>query len=561
MQTRNLHRERFASLGSSRTPVRRSSARRGFVAAAAAGLALSTAGCTIIVDNNLTPQCSKHSDCKTLSTAADPVICNEKQHVCTPLLTAECGKQGSMYSGAFFNGSSSVIDDDTIILGAILTLSGPIDADYSSGGKPPRDAMAFALDQINSQKIPLPGINDKRRPLAILTCDDFSQDEGEPVRAAKHLAEDIGVPAIIGGTGTTVTLNIANEVTVKDGVLLFSPSATGTALSALTAQDSSHLVWRTAPPDTYQSKAMAAYIKQQLPTRTNPVTKMPVDPSKAKIYIFNQSGDYGENFGNLVQKDLADLTGNTTIQRKNFGDAKQEQAIVNAALNGDSPDAVILIGYDDTVPYMQAVEANASVVKQEEIYKPFYMFSDGGQAEALWKVAAQNTELRKRIFGTAPGQLRSNATYDGFYRDITASKPDAKPEIFGAAGTYDIVYLLSFAMARLLNAPPPNVTQPITGAALGAELTHVSKGTVVTASRVNLANDLLNAQRSAEFDFEGASGHLQFGNQGEAPSDIQIWCVAPSADPMNPSGARNSNIYYDPVTNILKVTAPVGCEN
>jgi ABC-type branched-subunit amino acid transport system substrate-binding protein len=521
--------------------------------AASAALALSTASCTIIVENNLTPQCSKHSDCKGLSTAQAPVICNEKKHVCAPLFTDECGKPGSKYSGAFFNKEASVIGDDTIILGAILTLSGPTDADYSSGGKPPRDAMKFALDQINTQGIPSPALK-RTRPLAILACDDFSQDDGEPIRAAKHLAGDIGVPVIIGGTGTTVTLNIAKEVSLNEEVLLISPSATGTALSSLTTQDSRHLVWRTAPPDTYQSKAMAAYIEKHLRTKMPPI-----DPRTAKIYIFNQDSDYGRNFGSLVNKDLATLTGNiSNIHQLNFGAEKQEQATVNTDLQGAVPDVVILIGYDDTVPYMQAVEN--SVMTQVDAKKPFYMFSDGGQSDALWKVAAQNAMLRNRIFGTAPGQLRTNATYGTFYNDLKAANKNASPEIFGSAGAYDIVYLLSFAMARLLNTPAPNVTEPITGLALGAGLTHVSKGPVVTVGGPMLAESLHTAQTSSEFDFEGASGHLQFGNQGEAPSDIQVWCIPSSPDSKNPAGAQNSKIYYDPVTNVLQGTAPAKCD-
>ena len=62
---------------------------------------------------------------------------------------------------------------------------------------------------------------------------------------------------------------------------------------------------------------------------------------------------------------------------------------------------------------------------------------------------------------------------------------------------------------------------------------------------VNVSKDITSTftrmQKMQPFNFEGASGSLQFDpNTGEAPSDIQIWCLP---DDVNTAGS-NSGLFY-----------------
>jgi branched-chain amino acid transport system substrate-binding protein len=74
---------------------------------------------------------------------------------------------------------------------------------------------------------------------------------------ARHLAKDVGVPAILGPAFSGDTLKVATEVTVPAGTLLFPSSATAAAITNLNDKG---LVWRTCPSDAIQAVPLAGLV-------------------------------------------------------------------------------------------------------------------------------------------------------------------------------------------------------------------------------------------------------------------------------------------------------------
>ena len=407
------------------------------------------------------------------------------------------------------NNDATVIEDGTIILGAVLSLSGG----NAAGGEMPRKAMKFGLKQIlNNSEHGIPSPTGTRK-IAIAVCDDNSDDtDAKPLRAARHLTDDLGVPAIIGGTGTDATVSIANKATNDKGVLLFSPSATGTSLSDLPSEVGKNLVWRTAPSDKYQALAMATYTQKMIPI-------VSADPMHPKIAIFNRSGSYGTGLAGNVSMALGEITtsGGTYL------DTDDAAANVGARLkDAGSPEIAILIGYSEVSSYISAIESYAANAKAKP---PLYILSDGGEDPNVYEVAKQNDDLRTRIFGTAFGQPGSDAAYKSFYDAFTNDVADASPDVAGSAGAYDIVYLLSFGMTHLLATK-----QPIDGPSLSKWLGALDKSpdhmmTEVSPGTSNLGTNLTLAKGSGLFNFHGASGELKFDQNGDAPGNIMIWCI------------------------------------
>ncbi len=72
----------------------------------------------------------------------------------------------------------------------------------------------------------------------------------QPYRAAKHLVDDVQVPAILGPAFSGVAINTAKQITIPSKVLLVSASATSPLITDL---DDDGLVWRTCPSDALQS--------------------------------------------------------------------------------------------------------------------------------------------------------------------------------------------------------------------------------------------------------------------------------------------------------------------
>ena len=88
------------------------------------------------------------------------------------------------------------------------------------------------------------------------------------------------------------------------------------------------------------------------------------------------------------------------------------------------------------------------------------------------------------------------------------------------ANAYDAAFLLAYGAAGAIAAG-----EAITGAELARQIRRLSAGEVVNVGSTDLNRGLEILRESAEstFNFEGASGQLDFNDKGEAPSDIEGW--------------------------------------
>jgi len=128
-------------------------------------------------------------------------------------------------------------------LGVVLGFTGPLDT-----LSPPMLASAeLAAKNINDQG----GINGGQ--LKLVTGDDNCVTADMATAAATQVIND-GAVGVIGGMCSGVTAAIANNVTVPNGVLQISPSATAATITTLEDKD---LVFRTSPSDAYNSEVFA----------------------------------------------------------------------------------------------------------------------------------------------------------------------------------------------------------------------------------------------------------------------------------------------------------------
>lgn len=131
---------------------------------------------------------------------------------------------------------------DTTI-GVVLGFTGPLDT-----LAPPMLASAeLAAKNINDQG----GINGGQ--LKLVTGDDNCVTADMATAAATQTIND-GAVAILGGMCSGVTAAIANNVSIPNGLLLISPSATAATITTLEDND---LVYRTSPSDAYNAEVFA----------------------------------------------------------------------------------------------------------------------------------------------------------------------------------------------------------------------------------------------------------------------------------------------------------------
>jgi len=525
-------------------------------AAAAAGLlgvaTTSASSCSYIVDTS-PEQCASDLDCQRFPGTAcirnacvgpqpgdcsatqqciarhgEHWICRKSDLQCVPLLSQEC----TLVEGDW-------TDDDAVMFGSVLPSTGP----DQSIGLPMENSIRLAVSDFDSLANGLPPRVDgqARRPVVLIGCSDAS-DSDSAVRAAKHLAS-LGVPAIIGAAFSGVTIKVATEATIPAGVLLMSPSATSTAITDL-ADDG--LVWRTAPSDAIQATALAKLVPLIEEQVRDELKLQESDP--VKVAIVHKGDAYGLGLATSLEQLLvfngkAATQNGSQYDRIDYGDPDGTTNYAEAVQRvlAMAPHIVIELGTNEGVTdILGPVEGQWPQIG----YFPRYLLSDGGEIEELWSWVGTDDELRRRILGTVPGSI--SAQYTSFRQQyLSKFGQSPSPDVFGTAGSYDALYLLAYAAVAAGD-------QPLTGAALAEGLARlIPQGTAldVGGGQMNLGFSLLQEGENA--DFNGASGPLDFDiGTGEAPSDIQIWCI-----PRDASGkagpARGAGMFYDATTGYL----------
>lgn len=453
---------------------------------------------------------------------------------CVSLLSPECTTVYGDYAS-----------DDAIFFGSVLPTTGS----RASIGQPMENALELALDDFNLVAKGLPAVpgTTARRPMVLVGCSD-NGDNMTAVRAARHLAEEIGTVAIVGGAFSGVTIDIATTVTIPSDVLLLSSSATSVAITDLDDHD---LVWRTSPPDSFQAQALSLY----LPDIESQVrTELGLAPTeKIKVAILNKGDAYGSGLAKALEKKLVlnglpatDAANSGSYQRFDYGNpddasvnpTKYAQAV--AQMLSFKPHVTLIFGSNEGVTDVFEKLEEQWDSAPEVPYRTRFIFSDAAQIPELWEyVAKHDTKdtLRPRIRGTVPGT--DNDLFKFFRTAYKAKFQDGtSPDVFGVAGAYDIIYLLGYSAAGLASGE-------VTGPSLAQRLKKMSTG-----AKVDVGADVINATfmkvtNEGSIDYNGASGPLDFDEKtGEAPSDIQIWCLPKSQSTGEAGSALSSGLSY-----------------
>lgn len=506
-------------------------------------------------ETTTTPDCTVNADCVA---AGAGQLCRKDTHKCVELTSTECK---TIYP-------SGPIDDDAFIFGSIL----PTEGDDKSTGIPIENSIKLAINDFTSAANglpPAPG-GSSPRPLVFVGCNDNS-DGDTAVTAAKHLVNDVGVPAILGAAFSGITIKVS-AVTIPAKVMLFSPSATSVAITNLD-NSSPRVLWRTSPPDSFQAQALSFYMSDIEAKVRADDNLMPTD--KISVAVLFKGDAYGKGLADALAPKLAwnggtsDQTDTAHYYAEDYGnpddpmtDMPHYTTTVSNAI-GKSPHVVFIFGTNEGITdIFEKIEEGWPAALT---YRPRYIFSDGGEVNDLWAYSKMTDELRKRISGTVPGSR--NPIFTSFINSYKAKfGADPDPNVFGTGGAYDIVYMLAFSAVS-------QGSKPLTGQNLAAGMATLippASGTVPMISAGNSADigtafgalqDAASQMKTGSvIDFTGASGPLNFDlKHGEAPSDIQIWCM-PVGSGQPAGAAKQSGYYYDAQTDKMTGSLNWDCQ-
>ena len=501
-----------------------------------------------------TTGCTANADC---STAMGPDFICRKGKCVTHNLTVGGQSLCTTLYATKSPASAAYQDDTAVIFGSILPTAANADGPY---GHLVEDSIKLALDDLGKAD-GLPGLTGAgNRPIVLVGCNDGPNEDQTDV-VAKHLINDLAVPAIIGYAFSGSTISVAQDVTIPDKTLLFSPSATSAGITALETTDNA-LVWRDCPSDNVQAQAQLLLFPSVVAAAE---ARYPsIDKSNVKVAIVNHMDAYGSGLGDTVQMNLsfngmtAVAQSGTNYLRVDYGPSGNPDLSKVATITAFAPDIIFLFGFNEAVDKIfTQVEAQWPMPLPDGHY-PFWILSDGDEVSSLWASTTmpatpadiKTEDQRQRVIGTVPGTNSSSWTpYGTFLTEFSSSTyftADGSADTIGPAGAYDAMFLFAFSTVMVGKNPltGPNMIK------LGLQKMQKTTG----LPKIQISNqtaDILNAFNAVSGDMpvnvQGVSGPLPFNGKGDiTTADIQIWCVPPSSGGTDVgTAANNSGYFYD----------------
>lgn len=484
------------------------------------------------MDKPTGPKCSRHQDC------GDGGYClSGATRTCEPLFTPECTEVFP---------TNALAQDNVVLVGLMAALT-----DNREYGLPHKIGAQVALDAIGRYGgLPALAAGEQPRRLAALICD-------QKVDAAKHLV-DLKVPAIIGASTSGATIDVLGGVTQPAGVLLFSPAATSPALN----RPDEGLFWRTVPADDQQMNAMRLiYTQVEKAVRATVHEGGAPGPTEPlRLFMLNKDDAAGTSLrAAALARPLGSPAPIITPVEYEGGDANTPPAspadweVIVGKLLAAKPHIVMPLGTTEFVELaLRRIETQWQVSPTNP--RPWYVMPEGNKTELISKLASELplNGLGQRVIGTAPGARRGPgwqsfaSTYQIFTN--TTEEPGNLSEF-----AYDAVFMLGYAIGFASGADASTNlmgASVLTGAKLRDGLSkQTCKGT--GTMRLPAAADEFStwftraAAPSACLDFDGASGPVDFDENGETKNNFSIWCTTGESPARLVSLSAYYNYDYD----------------
>jgi ABC-type branched-subunit amino acid transport system substrate-binding protein len=380
---------------------------------------------------------------------------------------------------------------DQLKIGTLL----PITGDLSQYGSAMQDTAQLAVDTANACGGVL------GRSIALVAADD----QTDPVAAAAamtKLVESDRVTALVGGASSSVA-SATIDLAVRQKVVMISPSSTSPVFSDRAA-DFQGFWFRTAPPDTFQGKALAKLAKTQ---------------GYKTVALLAVNNEYGNGLLSAFVPEFEKLGGTVVNKDKPTRyppDSSTFDSIVNDAFRAGrlgsaagSLDAVLLIAYPETGSLvLKAAYQQGLLGRQTEV-----LVTDGLKEAKLAELAGRNSRgeyVAAGIIGTAPSSggpalKEFQAKYEQKFR--------RSPKIFD-----------------------PNTWDATVGLILAAEMAKSSQGIALRDAIRQVANppgekvtDVCAALKfiraGQKVNYQGASGAVDFNAQGDVMGSYEVWTV------------------------------------
>ncbi|HEU4403692.1 MAG TPA: ABC transporter substrate-binding protein [Polyangiaceae bacterium] len=516
---------------------------RRAVAAAATTFFLWGAGACDSDDGDDAPAADCTKQCQAANGAH--FVCRKSDGQCVSLLSDNCREV-----------LGDDTSDDAVILGSIFTTT----SDNPSAalvGVSIHNGLVMAMEEFPAEGLPPLRPGGKRRPLVFVGCDDRSE-VSVAVAAAKHLAETVQVPAVLGFNNSSLLIQAARQAAVPNNTLVLGAISEANEISTL---DDNNLVWRMSGRVAALSEAIAAFtpqLEQEVKQRFGVTT--------VKAATLYNGGAYGKDYFDTL-KPLLTINGAPALSQVesgnyvdfNYGDPTDEMAnptdygtAITRVLQA-KPHIVYLLGHFETGDnILRPIEEQWAALSPQPAHRPYYIISGAASPTAV-PVIGNNDDLRRRIIGAANQTI--TPAWEKYVQKYNArfAGDSTRPHL-GGAGAYDGVFALAYLITALGELP-------LTGPNLAGQFARLMGGTPLETGPANLELGYQIIQSGGTLDLFGAHGYDDFNLQnGDGVQDVQFECYPRDPSTRLALPPLSSGLSYDLKTKTFKGAEGPQCQ-
>jgi serine/threonine-protein kinase len=480
--------------------------------------------------------CRSNADCA--DAGSEPAICHTATGRCAVLGSEDCRVVAE---------PSDVRSDATVWVGAMFPLVGQ---DAQSFGR--REFQAVDLARSEFARM-LRGTQARpgavaAHPLGIVACDDSV----DAARAARHLVDDIGVPAVVGFRKSSEVIDLATSMFIPHGIFTVAALNTSPIISSLPRLPGQpRMVFRTTYSSAETARPIGLLVSDVIEPelRAQPAVLRNGD---LRVALVREDGAAGTGFADTLFGALR-FNGRSALENGSSylevaypfdpgdGGVPNLDAVADK-LVAFAPHVVIHFGADEHfVRILERVERNW----KRPSFRPRYLKPSTLLPIVLDFIGA-NAERRRRFFSlTSVSTTAANARFVARYREAYA---DPITRTFSPNSSYDAFYLVAYATYALRD-------EPVTGTALAQAVARLlPPGRPVDVGPSGIFDALNSLSSGAHIDLNGATGPLDFDlDTGDAPVDLAVLCVKPRAGG-DADETVESGLVYDATAGVLRGT-------
>ena len=376
--------------------------------------------------------------------------------------------------------------ESTADSGLKLGTLAPTTGDLASIGQNWPAAVQLAVDTINE----CGGVNEAS---VSLVSEDSQTDPSAGSTAMTKLAEVDGVAGVVGAFASSVS-GAAIDVAVRNNVMMVSPGSTSPVFTERAQNGEFDGYWaRTAPPDTYQSQALAALAQKQGFT----------DVSTVAI-----NNDYGVGFEQQFIEAFKNRGGNIVGQPVRYDPKATTLDSEAKAAFENNPDGVAAVLYAETGSVLLK-----SAFENGYLDGTTVLLTDGVYSDDFIRQVGQTADGKSIIagaLGTVPGSDGSAL------EDFTA----LWNEKTGKELTAFVPHNWDAAILMMLAAEASDTN---TGEGIKDNILEVANAPGVEVSDACEAMELV--RQGEDINYQGASGNVDIDENGDVVGSYDVWQV------------------------------------